>query len=244
MSDFSRLKILEMLEKGTISAEQAIDLLNSSSSAASLPEESPQPETGSFASTPVQPIAPPQVEPVAADLPGQSGPAVFPTSAAEEKPPQAAEVTPDPFRDRAQAWRRWWWFPLWGGVGITLVGALLMYLAWDRSGFGFWFACTWFPFLFGVFVMALSWASRTARWLHVRIHRQPGDGPRNIAISFPLPLRLAAWFVRTFNVRVPKLERTSLDELILALEHTTPDAPFFVEVQDDDDGERVEVYIG
>jgi hypothetical protein len=34
-----------------------------------------------------------------------------------------------------------------------------------------------------------------------------------------------------------------MDEVIIALEKTSPEAPFYVEV-DEGDGERVEVYIG
>ena len=141
-------------------------------------------------------------------------------------------------------WRRFWWIPFWVGVGITVISALLMYAAWDKSGFGFWFACTWFPFALGVLVMALAYASRTARWLHVRVHQSPGEKPQNISISMPIPLRLTAWFFRTFKGRIPHMENTGIDELIMALETTNPDTPFYVEVNEGDDGEKVEVYIG
>lgn len=141
-------------------------------------------------------------------------------------------------------WRRYWWIPLWVGVGITVVSASLMYVAWARGGFGFWFACTWFPFALGVLVMALAYASRTARWLHVRVHQKPGESPRNISISLPIPLRLTAWFFRTFKGKIPGMGNTGIDELIMALEATNPDTPFYVEVDEGEDGERVEVYIG
>jgi hypothetical protein len=133
---------------------------------------------------------------------------------------------------------------MWVGIGILLIGALLMYWAWSASGFGFWFACTWFPFLLGVAIMALAWSSRTARWLHVRVHQKPGEKPEKISISRPIPLRLTAWFLRMFGNKIPHMEGTSLDEIILALDATSPEAPFYVEVNEGEDGERVEVYIG
>jgi hypothetical protein len=34
-----------------------------------------------------------------------------------------------------------------------------------------------------------------------------------------------------------------MDEMLKAMDHITPESPFFVEV-DEEDGERVEVYIG
>ncbi len=143
----------------------------------------------------------------------------------------------------AKRWRSWWWIPMWVGIGITVLGGLFMYLAWNSGGFGFWFACAWFPFLFGVLIMALAWASRTARWLHLRVYQKPGEHPQKIAISLPLPLGLASWGARTFGRRIPNMENMNLDEMVMALKHATPESPFFVEVQEDD-GERVEIYIG
>jgi hypothetical protein len=161
----------------------------------------------------------------------------------EEPGPETARPAPD-LDSHVRKWSRWYWIPMWIGVGITVVSGALMYLAFDRGGFSFLFACTWFPFLLGVAVMALAWASRTARWIHVRVQQKEDDWPRNIAISLPLPIRLTAWFVRIFSPHIPKLNGASLDELILVLEKTSPAAPLFVQVDEGKDGERVEVYIG
>jgi hypothetical protein len=44
---------------------------------------------------------------------------------------------------------------------------------------------------------------------------------------------------------VPQLKDTGVDDLIIALrDSTSHDEPFFVDVQDDEDGERVQVYLG
>lgn len=133
---------------------------------------------------------------------------------------------------------------MWVGIAVTVISGVLMFFAWQSGGFGFWFACSWFPFLLGVGIMALAWGSRTARWLHVRVYQQPGEWPQKIAISLPLPLRLTAWFFRTFGRYIPNMEHTNIDEIIMALEHTSADAPIYVEVNEGDDGERVEVFIG
>jgi hypothetical protein len=37
---------------------------------------------------------------------------------------------------------------------------------------------------------------------------------------------------------------SNLDEVILALDKTSPEQPFYVKVDDGEEGERVEVYIG
>jgi hypothetical protein len=158
---------------------------------------------------------------------------------------QAERAAPDPGLER---WRRWWVAPMAVGSGIVLISALLMYGAYQNGGFGFWFACATTPFLLGVLLIALAGFSQSARWIHIRVQRgdrDKGDGPRNIALSFPLPIRLTAWVLRTFGHFIPNLERTAADELILALgEHTSSATPLYVDVNNGEGGEKVQVYIG
>lgn len=153
----------------------------------------------------------------------------------------AAQAPPSP----GETWKRWWLIPLWVGCGVTVLGGALMLAAYQASGFGFWFGCAWVPFLLGVGIMALAWASRSSRWLHLRIHQKPGRHPERVALSFPLPLRPAAWFLRTFGKDIPPLQRTGLDELIRSLEKDAwAAAPFYLEVDEGENGEQVQVYIG
>jgi hypothetical protein len=164
------------------------------------------------------------------------GPA--PSAAAREKAP------PDPGLEH---WRRWWMVPLWIGMGITLVSALLMFIAYQSGGLGFWFAAAALPFAFGVVVMALAASTRSARWLHVRVNNIGGDGPhpRNIALSFPLPIRLTAWLLRLVGPRIPQLKDRGLDELILSLaDSTSTESPLYVDVDNGRGGEHIQVYIG
>ena len=267
-----RLKILEMIEKGQITAQDGIRLLEAlngvaedSTSPDVLPDELRLADVPSPAE-----ILPPAEElhlpdalyPV--DEPDHSAalpldePATLAQSAspdATQEQPETAEVPhfqpepevmppPERFDPSRLKWRSFWWIPMLVGVGITLIAALLMYAAWNSGGFGFWFACTWFPFLLGVVVMALAWASRTARWLHVRVQQKEGESPQRVSISLPIPLRLTAWFLRSFGKNIPHLGNTGLDELIMALDATSPETPFYVEVNEGANGERVEVYIG
>jgi hypothetical protein len=146
-----------------------------------------------------------------------------------------------------EKWRRWWTIPLWIGVGITVLGGLFMLLAYLGSQIGFWFLCWSVFFAFGVVIIALSAQSRTARWLHLRVKQRPGERPANIAISFPLPLRLARWLMRIFGHWIPKTGGASAEDIISALEAVDDtvsfENPVYIEV-DDEDGEHVEIYIG
>ena len=116
-----------------------------------------------------------------------------------------------------------------------------MLWVYQSTGFSFWFGCTWLPFLLGVAVIAMAWGSRSARWLHLR------EWPRTFAFSFPLPLHFAAWFMRTFGKFIPQVNEIGLDfdQLIEAFETSTnPETPFYIEVDDGEGGEKVQIYIG
>ena len=225
MNEEERLQILEMIEKGVISASEGVRLLNS------------------IQGEPLEPTLPSVSTAATA---GQSG-IVEAEEVVEEAhlPPQDETTsTPADFDTDVSRWRRWWWIPLTVGIGITVVSGLLMFVAYKSSGFGFWFACLWFPLLLGVILMSLAAASRTARWLHVRVHQAEGEHPRTIKISMPVPIRFVAWMMRTFKHRIPGMDRSGMDEAVLALGKITSDEPFYVKVDEGDSGEKVEVFIG
>jgi hypothetical protein len=224
MNEAERLQILEMIEKGIITASEGVKLLNS------LPSEAGEGETppvGEFMdkAEPFEALPEPEViqEPA--------------------RPDRKPSVTPPEYKVETNKWRRWWWIPLSIGIGITVVSGLLMTLAYSYSNF-FWFGCLWVPLLFGVLVISLAAASRTTPWLHVRVHQEQGEWPQTIAISLPIPIRFTAWLLRIFKTHIDGREYKNLDEVILALEKTSPDQPFYVKVDEGESGEKVEVYIG
>jgi hypothetical protein len=101
--------------------------------------------------------------------------------------------------------------------------------------------------MLGVVFIALAAASRTARWVFVKVEEseRKHKKPTRLTLGFPLPLRLTAWVLRHFGHYIPDLEKTAADEAILALERTTSsDSPLVVDVEDDEDGDHVQVYIG
>jgi len=120
-----------------------------------------------------------------------------------------------------------------------------MYWAWAAWGISIGFILAWIPFLIGVGVLVLGWNSRNGPWLHLRIQQKPGEKPRRIFISLPLPIRFIAWSLRTFGNLIPGLDATGLDEIILALgESSRAETPLFINVNEGDNGEQVKIYIG
>ncbi len=238
-SESERTKILEMIADGTISAEDGVKLLDALDDASEMSASSEE------AASPVLTESPTNFnEEIPDDFGsndiGQQYEDVLEPD--EIYHPDPIPSPPDP--EEIKKWKRWWVIPMWIGVGVTVIGGLLMYSAFAASGVGFWFACAWFPFMLGVLVMALAWSSRTSPWLHIRVHQRPGQTPQKIAFSFPLPIRFAGWGLKTFGHHIPNMDGVDLSGVMQALDDSAKDGtPFFVDV-DDDDGERVQVFIG
>lgn len=159
-SSEERVQILEMIETGTITLEEGLELLEAM--------EHPLEEIHSDA------------------VESENG------SGGSNSPTPQPSAAPQPLPKDLRKWKQWWMIPLWIGVGIIVISVFLMFGAWSANGVGFWFACTWFPFLLGVGVLSLAWGSRTSPWLHLRIQQKPGEKPERIAFSFPVPIRLTA----------------------------------------------------
>jgi len=216
MTDQERAQVLKMIEDGKISPEEGLKLLQTL-------EQNPADEE--FKSAAPQPEAAPAPEVI---VPGP-----------------APEPDPDVQRV-ADKGRRLWFIPLTIGILLTVLGGFIMYWNIHPTGFSAWTYCLGLPvLLLGVLITALGAASRTARWLFLHVEQKPGERPQRIVFGFPLPLHFTAWAIRTFGGSIPELKKTSADEILVALEQSTSsNAPLVVNVDEGEDGEKVQVYIG
>ena len=213
MSGEERKQVLQMLENGTITADQALSLIQELEQDSGVEEGGAAAEQAGFGSSiPADELA-------------------SPDRGLEHAAAQAREL---------------WQIPLWVGAGITVLSSLGMYSAMQGGGYGFWFFFLWIPFLLGVALMALAAWSRTARWLFVNVERPDArEWPRRILVGFPLPLDLAAWFLRTVGRHIDGLQNTTVDEVIQAISAAEAvDAPLIVNVDEAARGEHVQVFIG
>jgi hypothetical protein len=143
---------------------------------------------------------------------------------------------------RKTRWSRYWIYPLAAGGAVMLLGSLLTVWLVSADLTLAVCACGWFPVFLGFLVMLLAWWSRSARWLHLRITEA---GRRKIALSFPLPLSLVAWVLRLAQPFIPQLSETGMDDLLIALRDTELDGEaLFIDVQNEEDGEHVQLYFG
>ncbi len=159
--------------------------------------------------------------------------------------PKSEKIDAPEFEQVAARARRFAMIPVWIGIGITLVSSLLMYWAMQASGFGFWFYCLWFPFLFGVLILALGAGGHNSRWLFVDVQQKPGEHPGRITLGFPVPLGLVGWVLRNFGHHIKGMDQQRAADMADLLKATASSkAPLIVNASDDEDGERVQVYIG
>lgn len=134
------------------------------------------------------------------------------------------------------------------GIFTTVWMAWWMFNVQQNAGLNFWFFCLSLPLTFGILLIALGAGSKTSRWLYVNVDRtrsKDPDGPRRISLAFPLPLGFAGWFIRTFGRNIDGLKNTNVDEVVnaISLAKNIKD-PLIIHVDDADDGERVQVFIG
>ncbi len=164
-----------------------------------------------------------------------------------EASPNSAYEPDENLEEIAERVKRYGNIPLWGGVILVVLGGLWMFGAMQASGFGFWFYCSWFPFLLGVLAVAVAAGSRKSRWVFVNIKQAPGETPQRITFGLPLPLRFAAWAMRTFGNWIPDMDMdaaTVADLIDSFADAPTDEAAVIVDVHDSDDGEHVQVFIG
>lgn len=144
-----------------------------------------------------------------------------------------------------QKWRHFWMIPFWIGIAILIAGGGLMFWTLEAKGIGIGFIFASLPFILGLAIILLAWQSRTSPWIHVRITQSPGEKPENIALSFPLPIRPTLWFFRNFGGRMPEIQNISLDEILFAVEQSSKtESPIYIQVDEGERGEKVEIYIG
>ena len=175
------------------------------------------------------------------ETPAEEAIIVEPAAAESTAGAGAAAQTPE-FDRKINRFRRLWMIPLSLGIVVTVLSAYWMFAAFQNSGLGFWFLCSWLPFLLGVAAVAIGYESRSSRWIYIDVHQKPGEHPQRILLAFPLsPI---SWLVSLFGGQIPSDQKGAVDDVMRAIfKSTNSQEPLFVEVHEND-GEHVQVYIG
>lgn len=129
-----------------------------------------------------------------------------------------------------------------GSLLLSGLGLAFMYQADERVA-TLGFLCVWSIFLLAFLATLLLLFARRAPWLHLRVQEQDG---RRFAISLPLPLGLAHWIIGFARAFVPDKQAAHLDTadaFVTAMREDPNRQPIIIDV-DDDDGDKVEIFIG
>ena len=82
-------------------------------------------------------------------------------------------------------------------------------------------------------------------WMHVRIQSKEENKKVHIVFSMPVPLRLVRWVFRTFGKYMPEeVHDKGIPEMLDEIEATLKAGdPFHVQIDDKEDGSKVEVFM-
>ena len=137
---------------------------------------------------------------------------------------------------------------LWIGITVTVLIAWSMFSVQQSAGINFWFLCLTMPLFLGIMLIIMGAGIGNSRWLYVDVDRtrsSDGDWPQHITLGLPLPLGIVTWFLKTFGSSISGLKGMNVDGIVEAIRSTkNMTEPLIVNVDDSEDGEKVQVYIG
>ena len=248
MSSNERMSILEMIDAGKITAEQGLLLLQSLAEgeeqfAADLGEDpSLQPGAGE---------AIPGPEPAGGSAPDPGlHPPVEPGAEAHSEPPGAGAVPAvhqsdlDSLPPEIHRWQYLWLLPFSLGAVLTLFAMYQVFQLTQASSPYSALFCPGVVFVSGIVILVLGWDARRAHWIHLRIEQPPGEWPRRIFISFPLPLGLLSWFLRRKGKISQEKTGQTIEAVIEGIKlHASAQNPLLIEVDEGDGGNKVKIYV-
>ena len=138
--------------------------------------------------------------------------------------------------------RHWWQVPFWIGAALLVAGAFTLAGALSSGAVCLVLLCGLPLLLIGILAVIVAWFARNGPWVHIRV-KNDRPGEHNINISVPLDLGVMA--VRVAEPFVPQMRNTGVDEVIVSMkDNVKKDQPLIIDVNDDEDGEHVQVIVG
>jgi len=166
----------------------------------------------------------------------------------ETEPQQSTPVPPmEPIEkhETSGCWKAAWSMFLVGGAILAGFSAYWIYQGYSNHGFGWGFWLSWIPMVIGIGLMIFGWALMESPWMHVRIHSKEEGKKFIFVFSMPVPFNMARWVMENFGHYMP--EEVKSQEIIAMLDQAEASIkngePFQVQVDDDKDGSKVDIFI-
>lgn len=154
-------------------------------------------------------------------------------------------MTPIEKHEASGCWKAGWSMFLVGGAILSGFSAYWIYQGYQNKGFGWGFWLSWIPMLIGIGLMIFGWALLESPWMHVRVRAKDQTKFANIIFSMPVPFNIAKWVMQNFGHYMPnEVKGYDILEIIDQAEVSIKNGePFQVQVDDDEDGSKVEIFI-
>jgi hypothetical protein len=172
------------------------------------------------------------------------------TAQAEQSEPQQQTYTPEqevispppPIDAHLPDTRHWWQVPFWIGAALLIAGAFTLAGALSSGAICIVLLCGLPLLMIGILAVVVAWFARNGPWVHIRVkHKHPGDRDINLSV----PLDLGVMTVRVAEPFVPQMKHTGVDDVIVSMkDNVQKDRPLIIDVNDDEDGEHVQVIVG
>lgn len=161
---------------------------------------------------------------------------------------QAAYVPPmEPIEkhEASGCWKAAWSMFLVGGAILAGFSAYWIFQGYSNNGFGWGFWLSWIPMLIGIGLMIFGWALMESPWMHVRIHSKEEGKKYSFVFSMPVPFNMARWVMEKFGQYMPEEAKSQeilnvLDQAEISIKNGEP---FQVQVDDEKDGTKVDIFI-
>ena len=222
-----RQRILQMIATGKITADEGARLLNALSG-------NPQPD---------RPMPPEQL-PADQAAPTDRGEEPTFEQAQEKAPTLESEVIdpPPPIDVQMPDTRHWWQVPFWIGLAMLIAGAFIVAGALTSGAVCFVLLCGLPLLVIGLIMIIVAWFARNGPWVHIRVKN---DRPGEHNVNFSVPFNMGVVAVRVAEPFVPQMRHTGVDDVIVSLkDNVQKDRPVIIDVNDDEDGEHVQVIVG
>jgi hypothetical protein len=137
-----------------------------------------------------------------------------------------------------------WMLGVWLGVIALVLGTMWMLSRLQGPGMDFWFYCAWLPIAVGVLLIALGWSVSNSPWVSVRVRSQEAGRDFRLHFSLPLPVGLARSGLGMVRGRISHKDLDLLTFTLAELEKgVRPEEPIVIRVDDDEEGDQVELVI-
>jgi hypothetical protein len=157
-------------------------------------------------------------------------------------PEQEVISPPPPIDAHIPDTRHWWQAPFWIGAALLVAGAFTLAGAISSGAICLVMLCGLPLLMIGILGVIIAWFARNGPWVHIRVKHK---NPANRDINLSVPLDLGVMTVRVAEPFVPQMKNTGVDDVIASMkDNVQRDKPLIIDVNDDDDGEHVQVSVG